>query len=109
MTNQRGRLAGKVAIVTGAGSRGPGVGTGKAISVLFAREGARVCLMDIDTKQAEETLEVIRQEGGEAFVVSGDVTKKADCERVVQAAVETYGRLTTLVNNVGSRTRAGVT
>ena len=55
MPNEGGRLAGKVAIVTGAGSRGPGVGTGKAASTLFAREGASVLLVDAMPERAEET------------------------------------------------------
>ena len=57
------RLEGKVAIVTGAGSRGPGVGTGKAASILMAREGARVLLVDVEPHRARETLETIRGEG----------------------------------------------
>lgn len=57
------RLGGKVAIVTGAGSSGPGIGTGKAISILFAREGARVLLVDQVGARAEETLSAVREEG----------------------------------------------
>ena len=60
------RLAGKVAIVTGAGSRGEGVGNGRAAAVLFAREGARVLLVDQDRAAAEATHEMIKAEGGEA-------------------------------------------
>ena len=63
MEQRRPRLEGKVAIVTGAGSSGPGVGTGKATSILFAREGAKVILMDLVAERAEETLGVIRDEG----------------------------------------------
>ena len=62
------RLEGKVAIVTGAGSSGPGFGIGKATSILFAREGARVLLVDRVAQAAEETLATIREEGGEASV-----------------------------------------
>ena len=63
MPERQPRLEGKVAIVTGAGSSGPGIGTGKAISVLFAREGARVLLVDRVAKHAEETLAAIREQG----------------------------------------------
>jgi NAD(P)-dependent dehydrogenase (short-subunit alcohol dehydrogenase family) len=95
------RLAGRAAIVTGAGSSGPGVGTGKAISTLFAREGAKVCLVDIDIERAEETRATIAEAGGEAFVVAGDVSRAADCERIVAEAHARFGKLDTLVNNVG--------
>ena len=60
-----GRLADKVAIVTGAGSRGPGIGNGKAAAILFAREGARVLCVDLDAARAEETVGLIFAEGGE--------------------------------------------
>ena len=95
------RLEGKVAIVTGAGSSGPGVGTGKAISILFAREGARVLLVDQITDRAAETLTAILDEGGEAAVFEGDVTKAKHCRAMVEAAEERYGGLHILVNNVG--------
>src|SRR6266540_7389912 len=97
------RLGGKVAIVTGAGSSGPGIGTGKAISVLFAREGARVLLVDRVAKQAEETLAAIRDEGGDASVFEADVINPADCQGMVETARARYGRLDILVNNVGIR------
>ena len=63
MSDRPGRLEGKVAIVTGAGSSGPGVGNGKAASVLFAREGAKVLLVDINADHAQETLELITAGG----------------------------------------------
>jgi NAD(P)-dependent dehydrogenase (short-subunit alcohol dehydrogenase family) len=94
-----GRLQGKVALVTGAGSSGPGWGTGKAMSVLFAREGARVCLLDVDATRGEETLAIIREEGGEAFVAAADVTDGAGCAAAVDSVVQRYGRLDILVNN----------
>jgi len=59
MPNKNGRLSGKVAIVTGAGSSGPGVGNGKAAAILFAREGAKVLLVDQVLSRAEETLDII--------------------------------------------------
>ena len=101
MQQRRPRLEGKVAIVTGAGSRGPGVGTGKAASILLAREGARVLLVDLDPQHAEETLATIEEEGGEASVFQGDVTSARDCQEMVKAAVERYGGLHVLFNNVG--------
>ena len=97
----RPRLQDKVAIVTGAGSSGPGVGTGKAASILFAREGARVLLVDRNLQAAEETLAIIHEEGGEASVIAADVTAAADCEAIVDAAVGRYGALHVLFNNVG--------
>ena len=87
--------------MTGAGSRGPGVGNGKAASVLFAREGAKVLLVDIDVDHAQETLDMIAGEGGVASVFQADVTKKEDCQAMAAAAVERYGRLDILDNNVG--------
>ena len=95
------RLEGKVAIITGAGSSGPGFGTGKASSILFAREGARVLLVDRDPQRAEETLATIREEGGEASVFEADVTNADHCAALAEAAVERYGGLNILFNNVG--------
>src|SRR4029077_13096462 len=69
------RLAGKVAIVTGAGSRGPGLGNGKAAAILFAREGARVLCVDVVKERADETVGLIRAEGGEAEAFAADVTR----------------------------------
>ena len=100
MQERRPRLEGKVAIVTGAGSSGPGVGTGRAASVLFAREGARVLLADLDAARAEETLGLIEGEGGEASVFEGDVSRADDCQAMVEAAGQRYGGLDILFNNV---------
>ena len=97
------RLEGKVAVVTGAGATSSGdfVGIGQAISILFARQGAKVLLVDRDEKNAETTLANINEEGGEASVLVGDVTSAADCQKMALAAVSRYGRLNVLVNNVG--------
>lgn len=103
-----GRLAGKVAIVTGAGSRGPGVGNGKAASILFAREGARVLCVDQIKERAEETVGLIRAEGGEAEPFAADVTRAADCRAMVDAAVGSWGGLDVLHNNVGIESRQGL-
>ena len=102
------RLAGKVAIVTGAGSSGPGVGNGKAAAILFAREGAKVLLVDAAPERAEETLAIIREEGGAAAVFAADVTSADDCRRMVDAAMDYYGRLDVLDNNVGISRRGSV-
>jgi NAD(P)-dependent dehydrogenase (short-subunit alcohol dehydrogenase family) len=104
----RGRLRDHVAIVTGAGSSGPGIGNGKATAVLFAREGARVALVDRVRARAEETLATIREEDGEAFVIEADVTRDADCERVVRETVERFGGVDILDNNVGIGSRGSV-
>jgi NAD(P)-dependent dehydrogenase (short-subunit alcohol dehydrogenase family) len=100
------RLRDKVAIVTGAGTSGPGVGTGKAIAVLFATEGATVCVVDRDAAHAERTLEEINEGGGTAFVVVGDVSSSADCERIVQTVVGRSGRVDVLVNNAAVSPKA---
>jgi NAD(P)-dependent dehydrogenase (short-subunit alcohol dehydrogenase family) len=96
-----GRLAGKVAIVTGGGSRGPGIGNGRATAILFAREGARVAIVDRQAEWAAQTQRTIQDEAGEAFVLEADVTRSADCQRVVQTVVERYGPIDILHNNVG--------
>ncbi len=105
---RKGRMEGKVAIVTGAGSSGPGIGNGKAAAVLFAREGAKVLLADQVLERAKETLELIRQEGGEASAIAANVINAEDCRRMVEAAVERYGRLDVLDNNVGISRRGTV-
>ncbi|HUE59334.1 MAG TPA: SDR family oxidoreductase [Acidimicrobiales bacterium] len=102
MIERAGRVEGKVAIVTGAGSTpGPGVGTGKAISVVLAREGASVLLVDLHPERAQETLEMIEAEGGRARVCGADVTKASDCEAMVRTAVDAFGAVDILVNNIG--------
>ncbi|MFQ6028994.1 MAG: SDR family NAD(P)-dependent oxidoreductase, partial [Dehalococcoidia bacterium] len=108
MPERRPRLEGKVAIVTGAGSSGPGVGNGKAAAVLFAREGAKVLLVDAVQERAEETLAMIQEEGGEASVLEANVTSDADCRQMVEAVMDLYGRLDVLVNNVGISRRGSV-
>ncbi len=103
MPSETSRLEGKVAIVTGAGATGSGdfVGIGQATSILFARHGAKVLLVDREERNAETTLATIREEGGEASLIVGDVTSSADCEAMAQAALSRYGKLNVLVNNVG--------
>ena len=102
MVERAGRVEGKVAIVTGAGSTpGPGVGTGKATAIVLAREGASVLLVDLHPERAEATLATITEEGGTAAVFAADVTRSADCEAMVAAALERFGALDILVNNIG--------
>jgi hypothetical protein len=99
MTERSGRVEGKVAIVTGAGSTpGDGIGTGKACAVVLAREGARVLLVDLHPERAEETRQIIEKEGGKAVVFAADVTRASDCGSMVKAAVENFGTLDILVN-----------
>ncbi len=95
------RLEGKVALVTGAGSIGPGWGNGKAVSVLFAREGAKVVALDINPAAAAETAEIIASEGGDCTTVTADVSNSAQVAAAVQTCVDTYGRIDVLHNNVG--------
>ncbi len=103
------RLEGKVAVVTGAGQvDGPGIGTGRAASILMARHGARVVLVDRDRERAEQTHKEIEQEGGTAVVAEGDVTVAADGERMIRTALDSFGRLDVLVNNVGVSRPGGV-
>ena len=94
-------LQGKVAIVTGAGSRADGIGNGRAASLLLAEAGTRVVLVDANRGWAERTRDMIEAEGGEAIVVEADVTDPVQCAAVVQQAQSAFGRLDILVNNVG--------
>lgn len=94
-------LQGKVAIVTGAGSRADGIGNGRAAAILLAREGVKVGLIDSITKNAEATKAMIDKEGGTSIVIEADVTQPKSCEAAVKKIVDTWGRLDILVNNVG--------
>jgi NAD(P)-dependent dehydrogenase (short-subunit alcohol dehydrogenase family) len=95
------RLKGKVAVVTGAAPRGEGVGNGMACAILFAREGAKVVLVNRDKGRAEALAKQIKGEGGDAAVFVGDVTKPEVAEAMAAFAVERYGRLDIMHNNVG--------
>ena len=102
-----GRLDGKVALITGAGSVGPGWGNGRATATLFAREGARVIALDRDPAAAEATQEIIASEGGVCSVETADVTDGTQVARVIPAVAERCGGLHVLVNNVGGSVPGG--
>jgi NAD(P)-dependent dehydrogenase (short-subunit alcohol dehydrogenase family) len=95
------RLKGKVAMVVGAGSIGPGWGNGKATAVTFAREGAQVFCVDRNAAAAEETVKIIAGEGGKAMAFTADVSRAAEVEAMVAACIKAYGRIDVLDNNVG--------
>src|SRR5580700_1386667 len=94
-------LKDKVAIVTGAGSRGDGIGNGRAAAILLAREGAKVALLDAMKEWAEATKAMIDAEGGTSMVVVADVADQVSSAASVKATVDAWGRLDILVNNVG--------
>jgi NAD(P)-dependent dehydrogenase (short-subunit alcohol dehydrogenase family) len=102
------RLKGKVAIVAGGGASGSVMGNGQATAILFAREGAKVLVADAVQERAQATVDMIAKEGGTASALRVDVSKAADCKAMIQAAVERYGRLDILDNNVGISVRADV-
>ena len=101
------RLDGKVAIVSGAGSVGPGWGNGKATAVLLARQGAAVFAIDVNAEAVEETLSIIQAEGGNAVAHVADVTSSDAVAAAVAACVSVFGRLDILVNNVGGSSPGG--
>jgi NAD(P)-dependent dehydrogenase (short-subunit alcohol dehydrogenase family) len=97
-----GRLAGRTALVVGGGQTpGETIGNGRAMAVLFAREGARVAVADRVEERAQETVDQISAEGGEAVAVTADITSNDDCAAMVGATVAAYGTFDILVNNVG--------
>lgn len=99
------RLKDKIAIIIGAGQHpGEGIGNGRAISLLFSREGAKVMLVDKNIDSALETKSMIEKEGGESFVFKADITNESDCQKIAEKCVEVYGRIDILVNNVGIAT-----
>ena len=95
------RLEGKVAIVVGAGTRGEGVGNGKAAAITFAREGAKVLCVDLDGAAAEATADAIRNEGGRAETYVANVANAQDCQRIIETCIEHFGKVDVLHNNVG--------
>ena len=97
------RLKDKVALITGSG-----MGLGQAMALLFSREGAKIVVPDINMEAGEETVDAIRKEGGDAIFVRADVSKGDDAERMIRAAVDTYGRIDVLVNNAGVQVEKSV-
>jgi NAD(P)-dependent dehydrogenase (short-subunit alcohol dehydrogenase family) len=96
------RLKGKTAIITGAGQTpGETIGNGRAMAILFAREGAEVLCADRLLERAEETAAMITAEGGKAFAHQADVSRNADCASLIEAGKARWGRIDILVNNVG--------
>src|SRR5258705_10345505 len=91
-----GRLKGKVALITGAG-----MGMGREASVLFAEEGARVVVADINAKAAAETVDLVGKAGGQAVAVTGDVAMGADVKRMGEEGGGAFGALPVLYNNAG--------
>ena len=106
--NEEWGLTGKVAIVTGGGAAGEGIGNGRAACILLARSGAHVLVVDRDLTLAERTVAMIAAEGGSAAAVSYDVTEAAQCAAMVADAVSRWGRLDCLDNNVGIGSKGSV-
>jgi NAD(P)-dependent dehydrogenase (short-subunit alcohol dehydrogenase family) len=102
-----GRLAGKIALVTGAGSVGPGWGNGRAIAVRFAEEGAKVFAADRDAGRLRETVDRVKSAGGEIATHLCDMTKADDVAALVRACAGKWGRIDVLVNNVGGSAAGG--
>jgi NAD(P)-dependent dehydrogenase (short-subunit alcohol dehydrogenase family) len=101
-------LKGKVAIVAGGGAAGDGIGNGRAASILLARAGTKVLVVDRDLALAERTVEMIAAENGIAMAHAADLTDSAQCQAAVGAAVSHFGRLDFLDNNVGIAAKGSV-
>ncbi len=101
-------LEGKVGIVLGGGSRGEGIGNGRAAAILLARAGARVLVADTVLANAEATVAMIEEAGGEASACAADATSSDSCAEMVATAVSCYGRLDVLDNNIGISAKGSV-
>lgn len=107
MAERKGRLEGKVALITGAGCVGPGWGNGRAACVRFAEEGARIFAADLRAEPMEETVARTREAGGEIATHLCDVTDRLRVEAMVEACLASHGRIDILVNNVGGSAKGG--
>ena len=101
------RLENKVALVTGAGSVGPGWGNGRAIAVRFAQEGAKIFAVDRDAERMRETVQLVRDAGGDIETASCDVTQSDAIAAAVASCMDRFGRIDVLVNNVGGSAAGG--
>ncbi len=90
------RLKDKIAIITGAGS-----GQGRAAAILFAKEGAKIVVSDWKPELGEETVTLVKSDGGQAIFVRTDVSESADVQKLIRTAVDTFGRIDILYNNAG--------
>lgn len=96
VTNKNGRLSGKVALITGASD-----GVGKESSLLFAKEGAKILLVDINEAKGKQVADQIKSNGGEAYFFRADISKAEDCKQMIEVAEKTFGKLNILFNNAG--------
>lgn len=101
-------LRDKVAIIAGGGAVGDGIGNGRAAAMSLARSGTKVLVVDLDQKLAQRTVEMIQAEGGTAAALGADLTRPSECKRTVEAAVDHFGRLDFLDNNVGISSKGSV-
>jgi NAD(P)-dependent dehydrogenase (short-subunit alcohol dehydrogenase family) len=99
---------GKVAVVTGGGAAGDGIGNGRAAAILLAKAGARVVVVDRAGDLARRTVAMIHEQGGEAIALEADVTQAAECATMVETALDRFGRLDFLDNNVGIGGRGSI-
>ena len=102
-----GRLAGKIALIMGAGSVGPGWGNGRAISVRFAEEGAHLFGIDRELTRMTETVARVSDVGGQMVTAVCDVTQSLQIKTIVEQCLDQYGRIDSLVNNVGGSAAGG--
>jgi NAD(P)-dependent dehydrogenase (short-subunit alcohol dehydrogenase family) len=101
-------LSGKVALISGGGAAGDGIGNGRAAAIVLARAGAKVLVADLNLGFAERTVEMIAAEGGTAAPLACDATNEADCKKLIEAVLDRFGRLDFLDNNVGIGSRGSV-
>lgn len=101
-------LKDKVAIVAGGGSNGDGIGNGRASSILLAEAGAKVLVVDLNKKSAQNTVDLIKNNGGDAFAIDADLTSSVECKNVVNEVMKKWKRLDILDNNIGIASNTSV-